>query len=243
MHKILQLIKDNQAVAQPLNVVRNADEASLYIYDVIDDYFGVNAKQVATALNAVKDASTLNVYINSPGGSVFEAKAVMAELQRFSGNKIAHIDSLCASAATSIALACNEIRMADGAFFMIHNATSILAYGDKDDLRAAADLLEKVENTIVQDYINKTGKDEAEIRAMMSAETWLTAAEAKEHGFVDVVTPSPTATNLTTTWNLAAFGNAPQALSASAQPAATPVAEGLRMTQTNTNKLQLLTIL
>lgn len=242
MHKLLQLIKDNQAVAQPLNVVRNADEASLYIYDVIDDYFGVNAKQVATALNAVKDASTLNVYINSPGGSVFEAKAVMAELQRFAGNKIAHIDSLCASAATSIALACNEIRMAEGAFFMIHNA-SILAYGDKDDLRDTADLVEKVENTIVQDYINKTGKDEDEIRAMMDAETWLTAEEAKEHGFVDVVTPSPTANNLTTTWNLAAFSNAPQALSASAQPAATPAAEGLRMTQTNTNKLQLLTIL
>jgi ATP-dependent protease ClpP protease subunit len=251
MHKILQLIKDNKNVAQPLNLVSNEGEASLYIYDIIDAYWGVSAQQVATALSAVKDTPILNVYINSPGGSVFESKAIMSELQRFAGTKIAHIDSLCASAATSIALACNEIRMNEGAFFMIHNA-STYAFGDKTDLRNTADLLEKIEGSIVADYVNKTGKSEDEIRTKMDAETWFTAQEALENGFIDATIPAPTAKNQTTTWNLAAFEKAPASYQASNQTKTSETEPnqsqndgpaGLFMSQSNTNKLQLLTLL
>ena len=120
--KILQLLRDNaQRVTKPVNAVWNGDAATLYIYDVISADWGVSAMAVIDAIAQAGDAKTLNIHINSPGGDVFEGRAIMAALRRFEGKKVAHIDSLCASAATSIALACDEVIMADGAFFMIHN--------------------------------------------------------------------------------------------------------------------------
>ena len=210
MNKILRLIVDNKAdTPRPFNVTRNGDAASIYIYDVISADWGVSALSVIDAINQAGDAKTLNIHINSPGGDVFEGRAIMAAIAAFRGKTIAKIDSLCASAATSIALACNEIEMADGAFFMIHNASG-MAWGDKTALRETANVLEKIEGAIVNDYTSRTGKDEAEIRAAMQAETWFTAAEALEYGFVDRVTSADKKAK--NTWNLAAFGNAPAAL-------------------------------
>lgn len=219
MNKILQLYRDNAGhEKRPVNVARNSDEASLYIYDVIDSYWGVSAVQVIDALGQVADALVLNVYINSPGGDVFEGRAIMAALSRFAGKKIAHIDSLCASAATSIALACDEVEITDGAFFMIHNASG-LAWGDKNAMRETADLLEKIEGSIVSDYVNKTGKDQQQVVDWMNAETWFSAAEALDNGFVDRITSSPAASKgATNMWNLAAYARAPQALTNSAAP-------------------------
>ncbi len=189
------------------------------------------------------DAEVLNVYINSPGGDVFEGRAIMAELQRFSGKTIAHIDSLCASAATSIALACNEVSMSDGAFFMIHNASG-LAWGDKNVMRDTADLLEKVEGSIIGDYTKKTGKEEAVIVSWMNDETWFTAQEALDNGFIDRIAADKTAKN---TWNLAAFDKAPQAL-LQLEPEKQldnienkePALAGFLMSAANTNKLKLI---
>lgn len=243
--KIQQLLRDNAGrEKRPVNLIRNESSASLYIYDVIDSYWGVSAASVVEAIAHAGDAETLNVYINSPGGDVFEGRAIMAAIGRFQGKTIAHIDSLCASAATSIALACDEVRMADGAFFMIHNA-SALAWGDKTALRETADTLEKVEGAIVNDYTAKTGKDEEQIRAWMDAETWFTAAEAKEHGFVDSVTSNDKKAK--NTWNLAAFANAPEALKAGPpdapkQTTENPAPAGFFMSTANANRLRLLQI-
>lgn len=223
MSKILQLYRDNAArQKQPVNVVRNAAEASLFIYDVIDAYWGVSALSVIDAVAQAGDAEVLHVYINSPGGDVFEGRAIMAALARFSGKTIAHVDSLCASAATGIALACNEVEMSEGAFFMIHNA-SCIAWGDKSALRETADLLQKVEGSIVGDYTAKTGKPADEIVAWMDAETWFTAAEALENGFIDRVATAPAAkAKNSATWNLSAYAKAPTALAASAAPVIAP---------------------
>jgi ATP-dependent Clp protease protease subunit len=130
--------------------------------------------------------------------------------------------------------------MAEGAAFMIHNAKT-LAYGDKSDLRHTADVVEKIEGAIVNDYTTRTGKDEAEIRAAMQAETWFTAAEALEYGFVDRVTGK---TKVKNTWNLAAFKNAPvpepepppEPKNESTEPA--PEA-GFFMSASNANRLRL----
>ncbi len=210
MNQIMQLFRDNaNQPKQVTNLLNKADTtASLYIYDMISADWGVSALAVIDAINQAGDAAVLNVHINSPGGDVFEGRAIMAAISAFRGKTVAKIDALCASAATSIALACDEIEMAEGAAFMIHNAKT-LAYGDKSDLRHTADVVEKIESAIVNDYTSRTGKDEAEIRAAMQAETWFTAAEALEYGFVDRVTGK---TKVKNTWNLAAFGNAPAAL-------------------------------
>jgi ATP-dependent Clp protease protease subunit len=252
MKKILQLYRDNTGrEKRPVNIVRNESEASLYIYDVIDSYWGVSAVNVIDAITQASDAEVLHVYINSPGGDVFEGRAIMAALARFQGKTIAHIDSLCASAATSIALACNEVEMSDGAFFMIHNA-SCIAWGDKADLREQANVLEKIEGAIVADYVAKTGKAETEIIAWMDAETWFSATEALENGFVDRITQAPAdKAKVGNVWNLAAYSKAPANIAAPAAPApATPVDQdpsintpsepaGPRMAQANANRLAL----
>ncbi|KQW97130.1 hypothetical protein ASC94_10085 [Massilia sp. Root418] len=247
MSKILQLYRDNATRQKaPVNLVRNAAEASLYIYDVIDSYWGVSALNVIDAITQAGDAEVLHVYINSPGGDVFEGRAMMAALARFAGKTVAHIDSLCASAATGVALACDEVEMSDGAFFMIHNA-SCLAWGDKTALRETADLLQKVEGSIIADYTGKTGKSVEDVAAWMDAETWFTAAEALEHGFIDRVVAAPAKPS--NVWNLASFKKTPQALAgAPAAPPAAPApvapapapAAAPSMRQANVNRLALL---
>lgn len=235
MNKIYQLHLANKArIPQPVNLVKNADTATLYIYDIISADWGVSALAVVDALTQIGDAQTLNVHINSPGGDVFEGRAIMAALSRFKGKTVAHIDSLCASAATSIALACNEVVMSDGAFFMIHNASG-MAWGDKTALRDTADLLEKIEGAIVTDYTNKTGKDAAEVVALMEAETWFDAKEALSNGFIDRIANTKAASNA---WNLSAYANAPTSLLKEAAPPLNPIHEP-SMTQANANRMRL----
>ena len=208
----------------PVALVQNANAAELYLYDVISADWGISAVQVIDAIDQAKGSEVLTLYINSPGGDVFEARAIMAALSRFDGKTVAQIDSLCASAATSIALACNEVHMAEGALFMIHNASGAV-WGDKTAMRDTADLLQKVELSIITDYTQKTGKTDAEIAALMDAETWMTAQEALANGFIDSVTnPKSKPSN---SWNLAAFRNAPAHAPAPSQ------------TQANANRLRL----
>lgn len=237
--KILQLLRDNAGRAKlPANVVRNsADEATLYIYDVIDSYWGISSKSVIDALASVADVPTVHVRINSPGGDVFEGRAIVEALKRFSGKTIAHVDSLAASAATSIAIACSEVEIAQGAFFMIHNASG-LVWGDKTAMRDTADLLEKVEGTIVLDYTNKTGKDAADVVAWMDAETWFTADEAIANGFCDRLAATAENNKASNTWNLSAYSKAPKALEPVSAPAPDP-----SMTQANANRLRLAEVL
>ena len=239
--KIMQLLRDNATRArQPVNLVNNEAEATLYIYDVISADWGVGAVAVIEAIAQVGNAKTLNVHISSPGGDVFESRAIMAAIERFPGNTVAHIDGLCASAATSIALACDEVVMSPGAFFMIHNASG-MAWGDKTTLRETADLLEKIESVIVTDYTKKTGKPAAEIVQMMEVETWMTAAEALEGGFVDRITDSKT--KASNSWNLSAFANAPKPPDPVTPPKDEPaLAAGFFTSATNQNRLTLLQI-
>lgn len=240
MKNLFKLHIDNLArTKQPVNLVKNEDGATLYIYDIISSDWGVSALSVIDSISQAGDAKTLNIRISSPGGDVFESRAIMAAIARFPGNTVAHIDGVCASAATSIALSCGEVAMSEGGFFMIHNASG-MAWGDKQALRDTADLLEKVEGVIVSDYTNKTGKDAAEIVAMMDAETWMTASEALDHGFIDrVVTDKAKTKN---TWNLSAYANAPPPDPANETPAEPAPVAGFFMSVANTNRLRLLEI-
>ncbi len=223
------LLTNPQRERSPVNLVSNEGEATIYIYDVIDPDYGVGAKDVIAALNGAKDAPVLNIRINSPGGSVFEGRAIVEAIKRFEGKTIAHVDALAASAATSIALAADEVVMSDGALFMIHNASG-LVWGDKHDMRQTADLLEKVEGSIVNDYTTKTGMEDATIVAMMDAETWMNADEALANKFVDRVVKTGKPKN---TWNLAAFDKAPKPKEPAPQA-------GFFMSQANANRLKLL---
>lgn len=246
MNKILQLYLDNaKREKQVVNMVRNGAEATIYIYDLIDPYWGVSAKGVIADIAAAGDAEVLHVRINSPGGSVFESRAIIEAIKRFAGKSIAHIDSVAASAATSCALACDEVEISDGGFFMIHNANA-MAYGDKGDLRETADLLEKVEGVISAEYAAESGQTVEQVVTWMEAETWFTAAEAIAAGFVDRMASTAKAGNASTTWNLAAFDKTPKALLAPAPaPALIPApatadTAAPSMAQSNKNRLALI---
>lgn len=188
-----------------------ADSATIYLYGVIDEYFGVSAEDIARNLDELQ-GKAVTMRINSPGGDVFDGRAMYASIKQH-GNVTAQIDGLAASAATYVALAAKSINMIDGGFMMIHNAWT-LAFGNKKDFLEMADLLGKFDETIINDYIKKTGKSKEDLAAMMDAETWMNAEEALEMGFIDeildgeVINSNEPANH----WDLSAFDNAPKAL-------------------------------
>lgn len=201
-----QLTIQNKETPRKFDVRAAGDTTAVYLYDVIDSLWGVGAKDFIAALNAVK-TKNVALHINSPGGDVFEARAMATAIRGFKGNVIAHIDGVAASAATYVALSAGSVQMADGALFMVHNAWTF-AMGNAEDMLATAALLEKIDGTIAADYAKKTGKPMDEIKALMAAETWFTAQEAKDAGFVDGV---DTGVANVSTWNLSAYENAPKA--------------------------------
>lgn len=164
-------------------------EAEVLIYDEIGRNWwtgeGVAAKQFIEDLNEI-EAETLNVRINSPGGDIFEGLAIYNALARRDGSVVVHVDGLAASAASIIAMAGSEIRMAENAFMMVHNGWGIVI-GNKADMREMADTLEKIDGSLAGTYARRTGQPLAKITDWLDAETWFDAEEAAEFGFADTV--------------------------------------------------------
>lgn len=159
--------------------------AEIRIYEEIGAW-GITAKQFADDLAALGDLTAINVRINSPGGDVFEALAIHNALQRHPAKVTTYIDGLCASAATIIALAGDETHMVSNGMYMIHEPWTF-AGGDAEAMQKSADLLNTTAEQIVSMYARKTGLTADELRAKMQSETWMTAQEALDEGFVDVI--------------------------------------------------------
>jgi len=167
--------------------------AELQIYDAIGaDFFGdgITAKTISAAMKDFEDAkaSVLDIYINSPGGDVFEATAIFNILDRFAGKKNVYIDGLAASAASYIAMVGNTITTAPNAMWMIHDPWGF-AVGNAADMRTTADVLDKVGGTLLGTYVsrNRKGVSDNEMRSIMANETWMTAEEALAKGFTDAI--------------------------------------------------------
>ncbi len=239
LNKLMQLLKDNARADGPAAIRMEASgtDAHLYINDVIDAFWGASAQALITALAGNAD-KTVHLHINSPGGDVFEARAMSAAIVAHPGQVIAHIDGVCASAATYPALACSEVRMTDGGLFMIHNSWT-MAYGNKADLRTSADLLDKIDGTIIADYVRKTGATTEQVTEWMDATTWFTAQEALDAGFIDAIDPnSKQATTNQARWNLSAYPNAPKQEEKPPEPDLTALAQA--QVQLNRNRLRLI---
>lgn len=161
-------------------------KAELLIYDEIG-VWGKSSKELINELNDLgDDLVALDVRINSPGGDVFEALAIHNALNRQTAKITTHIDALCASAATLVALAGDEVRMSDNAMWMIHEPWTV-AMGNSGDLQKQADVLDTLSEKIVNIYTRKTGADAESVREWMQAETWYDAQQALDAGFVDAV--------------------------------------------------------
>jgi ATP-dependent protease ClpP protease subunit len=125
--------------------------------------------------------------INSLGGDVFTGRAIANAIAARRGDVTAVIDGVAASAATMVALAAGRIEMAANAQWMIHNPRASVFEQQADGLRSATKLLDDIKAEYVAAYSAKTGIKESKLRAMMDAETWFTAEEAKAAGFVDAI--------------------------------------------------------
>lgn len=204
-NNLIKNLKLNPKSDANYSIKNGDDEATIYVYDVIDDYYGVSAEQFVKDLNEI-DAKTVNIRINSPGGDVFGARAMQTAMMQSEKTIVAHVDGVAASAATFLAMGADEIRMTDGAFFMIHNAWT-LAIGNAQEMRELADFLDKVDGSIANDYAKKTGENLEDVKALMSAETWFTAAEAKDIGLVDEIVEGKKAKN---TFNLDVYSSVPE---------------------------------
>jgi len=165
------------------------NSAEIHIYERIGEDFwgeGVSAKKFIKDLNAL-DIKNIDLHINSPGGSVFEGNAIYNALVAHKATIKVKIDGIAASIASVIAMSGETIEMPENAMMMIHDPSGMVM-GTAEDMLKMAEALEKVKSGIVTTYNSKSGKDRDELADMMKDETWLTAAEAVEHGLADQIT-------------------------------------------------------
>ena len=172
----------------------STNEATLYIYGDIVTYDledwnwpdDVVPNKFKNELNSLGDVQTIHVRINSGGGSVFGAYAIMNLLKSHPAEVITYIDGIAASAATLIAMAGNKIVAALGSILMIHlPATGV--WGNVNDLQKAIEVLNTITESMVDVYHAKTGIDKTTIRAMLEKDDWMTGSQAFQKGFVDEV--------------------------------------------------------
>jgi len=187
------------------------DTAEISIYDEIG-FWGVSAASFAQDLKSCgNNLKQINLHIHSPGGDVFDGIAIYNLLKNHPANVTVYIDGLAASMASVIAMAGNEVIMPENAMMMIHKPWGIQG-GDAEDMRKYADLLDKVENTLIPAYASKTGKTPEELAEMLSEETWLTAKECVEQGFADKLAEPLVAMASIKSRKLEDFENMPKAM-------------------------------
>lgn len=203
MKQLVQLIRNN-ARREPARIVAENEPDTLFLYDVIDPYWGIGASDFNKALAGLA-GKRVTLRVNCPGGDVFDGRAMAAAIAQH-GDVHAVIEGVAASAATFVTAACASITIAKGALYMIHNAWT-MAYGNKSDLRQTADLLDTIDGTILDDYERLTGQSRDQLAAWMDAETWFNADQAVEHGFAGSVAETAAAKN---SWDLSAYNNAPK---------------------------------
>jgi ATP-dependent Clp protease, protease subunit len=183
--------------------------AEIVIYDEIGA-FGIPAKVFLDELKALGAVAELTLRINSPGGSVFDGVAIYNALKRHEARVTVWIDGIAASIASMIAMAGDEIVMPENAMLMIHDPSG-LVMGTAADMRAMAEALDKMKAGMVAAYRDKSGRDDAEIEALMAAETWLSAQEALELGLADRVEQP---VRMAAHFDLSRFHNTPPQLAA-----------------------------
>ncbi|WP_169712168.1 head maturation protease, ClpP-related [Paracoccus contaminans] len=184
-----------------------ATGAEVAIYDEIGAY-GVSAKGFLAELGALPEGTPIDLRLNSPGGSVFDAVAIFNALKRHAGTVTVWIDGIAASAASYVAMAGDEIVMPENAFLMIHDPAG-LVMGTAADMRAMAEALDKVGGSLAAGYAAKSGRPADEIAALMAAETWLDASEALALGFADRLAEP---VRIAARFDVGRFRNAPPAL-------------------------------
>lgn len=190
--------------------IRNAggQKAEILLYEQIGNSFweeGITAKQFAHDLAKLGKVRSIDVRINSPGGSVFDGLAIYNTLKQHPATVDVYIDGVAASIASVIAMAGDTVSIARNAMVMVHDPHGRVE-GTPEEISAYANVMSKCRDSIVSAYADKTGKDAAELLAMLKAETYMTAAEAVENGFADEITGDMA---VAAKWDVPEFLNVP----------------------------------
>jgi ATP-dependent Clp protease, protease subunit len=161
------------------------DDDDAWLYDL----FGIgNASPNAFRNELAKyDGKPLDVWINSPGGSVVAGTGIYNALKERSGQTNVKIDGWAASIASVIAMAGTTVAMSPGGIMMIHNPLSGIDQAYAEDLRKLADVLDEMKEGIINAYELKTGLARDKISAMMDNETYMSAKTAVKNKFADSI--------------------------------------------------------
>jgi ATP-dependent protease ClpP protease subunit len=171
------------------SMVQNGDVATINIYGDItswawEELGEVSAYNLSKQLDSLTNVSEINVYINSYGGEVAEGLAIYNALKR--KGKQAKVKTFCDGFACSIAsvifMAGTERIMSNASLLMIHNAWTV-GQGNADELRKLADDMDIITSASVEAYKERSSLSEKKIKALMSAESWITPKDAVKWGF------------------------------------------------------------
>lgn len=173
----------------------------------IYDFFGITATSPKMVRDALADANgeAVTVTVNSGGGSVPDGQEIYTLLRDYAGPVLIRIFSMAASASAVLSMA-RESEISPVGQLMIHNVTAG-AKGDCHTMEHAAEVLRNSNQALANAFVLKTGKSQAEILEMMDRETWLTAEQAVEEGFVDRIMPQNEAAKAPDLQLAASFGS------------------------------------
>ncbi|MFY9110760.1 MAG: head maturation protease, ClpP-related [Desulfomonilia bacterium] len=183
------------------------DQAEILVYDVIGWPYN-DAGDLVRYVNSLGDKDIL-VRLNTPGGDVFDGMAIFNSLANHKGKVTIRIEALAASMGSVLAMAGKEIQAYSNTMMMIHDPW-IYTAGNQYELREMADLLEKISGNMLDVYAGRSKIGKREMREIMKAETWYTAKEAKEKGFIDTILETGKAAKAQ--FDLTMYTNAPDGI-------------------------------
>ena len=180
---------------------KDDEESEILIFD----YVGYPYNDPRDFIQALSEMGNVTIRINSPGGDVFDGMVLVNAIASHKGIVTTRVEGLAASMASVIAVSGKKVQAYDNTMLMIHNAWTF-AMGNQYDMQDTADLLEKIDGNILDTYQNKSKKGKKAIAEMMKATSWMTAKEAKDHGFIDEIV---TGKSVKAEFNLSIFANLP----------------------------------
>lgn len=183
------------------------DQAEILVYDVIGWPYN-DAGDLVRYVNSLGDKDIL-VRLNTPGGDVFDGMAIFNALANHKGKVTIRIEALAASMGSVLAMAGKEIQAYSNTMMMIHDPW-IYTAGNQYELREMADLLEKISGQMLDVYAGRSKVGKREMKEIMKAETWYTAKEAKEKGFIDTILETGKAAKAQ--FDLTMYTNAPDGI-------------------------------
>ena len=157
-------------------------------YQHIYDWLGWEATSPGRIAELLEEANgeDIELEVNSPGGYVFAGMEIYNRLKLYAGNITACVMSIAASAASLIICAADTVQMSPVSQLMIHRTHS-WTEGDKNDMYKTADDLTKLDDSIANAYVEKTGMSKEEVLKLMDVTTWMGAEEAKAKNFADEI--------------------------------------------------------